>query len=129
MGKISKKKAKRNNDSILVPLNSSMDQSKPVLSNHCCVGDFVALRLSKYEDEIPQIGKVVKVDEMNVTIEWWIGNYSKTWICWRQEKGEPVTETVPRNAVIHKVTFTKSMRISSNLKEDLKYLYGNTELI
>ena len=55
--------------------NSSTDQSKPLPSNHCCVGDFVALRLVKYEDEIPQIGKVLEVDNMNVTVEWWIGGY------------------------------------------------------
>ena len=40
---------------------SSTDQSRPIPSNHCCVGDFVALRMVKYEDEIPQVGKVVEV--------------------------------------------------------------------
>lgn len=108
--------------------NLSTDQSRSVCSD-CCEGDFVALRLSKYDDEIPQIGRVVAVDEMDVTIEWWIGSYNTTWICWKKEKGEPIIETVPKNAVIYKVTFTKSMRISSSLKTNLKHIYENTELI
>ena len=103
--------------------------TKPVRSNHCCEGDFVALRLSKYEDEIPQIGRVVAVDQMDVTIEWWIGSYHTTWICWKKDRGEPITETVPKNAVIYKVNFTKSMRITASLRNDLEYIYENTELI
>ena len=38
-----------------------------------------------------------------------------------ERKREPVTETIPKTAVIHKVTLTKSSRISSNLKPDLIY--------
>ena len=53
----------------------------------------------------------------------------RLWICWKKEKGEPVTERIPKNAVINKVTFTKSMRLSSTLKADLMHLYANTELI
>ena len=119
--KSNKKLQQKSNPSLAMPSNesTSTDQPRLIPSNHCCVGDFVALRLVKYEHEIPQIGKVLKVDDMNVTIEWWIGGYNKTWICWKKEKGESVTETVPKNAVIHKITFTKSMRISSNLKADL----------
>lgn len=102
-----------------MPSNQSTDQPRVIPSNHCCLGDFVALRLVKYEEKIPQIGKVLKVDDMNVTIEWWIGGISKTWTYWKKEEGEPVTETVPKNAEILKVSFTKSMRISSNLKVSL----------
>ena len=124
VGKASKKKVKKT-----VDVNPPIEQAKPVRSNDCCEGDFVALRLSKYEDEIPQIGRVVAVDEMNVTIEWWIGSYRTTWICWKKNSGEPIKETVPKNAVIYKVNFTKSMRITTRLKNDLEYIYENTELI
>ena len=66
---------------------------------------------------------------MSVTIEWWVGNYNSTWICWKQ-RGEPVKETFTKNTVIYKVNFTKSMRISSGLKADLKYIMKkNIELI
>ena len=66
---------------------------------------------------------------MNVTIEWWVGSYHTTWICWKKQRGEPVQETVPKNAVIYKVNFTRSMRITSSLRSDLEYIYENTELI
>ena len=112
IGKVNKRKSKKKNESIIS--NPPTDQARPICSNHCSEGDFVALRLSKYEDEIPQIGRVVAVDEMSVTIEWWVGNYNSTWICWKQ-RGEPVKETFTKNTVIYKVNFTKSMRISSGL--------------
>jgi len=34
----------------------------------------VALRLQKYADDLPQIGKVVNLTDMDVTVEWWIGS-------------------------------------------------------
>ena len=79
----------------------------------------MALRPSKYEEEIPQIGKIKDMDDLNVTIEWWIGSYGGTWICWRKERGEPVFETFPRNAVLCKIHLTKSMRLTSNEKSQL----------
>ena len=66
---------------LLSPTTDQATEARPVCSNQCCEGDFVALSLFKYEDEIPQIGRVVAVDEINVTIEWWIGSYHTTWIC------------------------------------------------
>ena len=46
----------------------------------------VSLRLHKYELDIPQIGKIVRLNTLDVTVEWWIGSYSSTWIEWK-EKG------------------------------------------
>lgn len=39
----------------------------------------VALSLQKYADDLPQIGKVVNLTDMDVTVEWWIGSYSSAW--------------------------------------------------
>lgn len=42
-------------------------------------GDFVAVYLEKYKDEVPQIGKIVKEDSSNsIEVEWWTGSYSGT---------------------------------------------------
>ena len=65
------------------------------------VGSFVVLRLAKYDDEIPHIGKVIREDDLNVTIEWWIGSYGSYWTDWKQ-KNVMVCETFPRNVVIMK---------------------------
>ena len=41
----------------------------------------VAVYLEKYSDEIPQIGKVCKLDDDNVEIEWYTGCYSGNLVC------------------------------------------------
>ena len=46
----------------------------------------VALCLQKYADDLPQIGKVVNLTDMDVTVEWWIGSYSSTWNNGRKEE-------------------------------------------
>ena len=74
-------------------------EAHPFPSNHCCIGDYVALRLAKYDDEIPQIAQVVEIDELNVTVEWWIGRFN-TWKRWSKAKEMPVRETFPRNAIM-----------------------------
>ena len=127
-----RKKMKKNSNSVGPTSNTCTPtdhKSELVPSNHCCEGDFVALRLAKYEDEIPQIGKVVMVDDMNVTIEWWIGRFNSTWICWRKHKGVPVEETFPKNADIYRIKFTKSMRLNTTLQADLKHIYENIEFV
>ena len=34
------------------------------------VGQFAALRLHKYDDEIPQLAKILSVSDMEVNVEW-----------------------------------------------------------
>ena len=93
------------------------------------VGEFVALRLFKYNDEIPQIGKVVELDEMNVTIEWWIGTFRDIWRQWKEKKNV-VKETFHRNTIIKRgITFTKSMRLPGQLAQELKKLYETVEMM
>ena len=74
------------------------------------VGEFVTLRLFKYNDEIPQIGKV-ELDEMNVTIEWWIGTFRDIWRQWKEKK----------NVV--------KVRLPSQLAQELKKLYETVEMM
>ena len=69
----------------------------------------MVLRLAKYDDEIPQIAQLLAIDELNVTVEWLFGTYYSNWSVWK-ERGIPVQETLPKNAVISKVHFTKSKR-------------------
>lgn len=62
-------------------------------------GEFVALRLVKYNDEEPQIAKIESVSETDVVIQWWTGLYHGVWTEWKV-RSKVVTETVPKNAVI-----------------------------
>lgn len=52
-----------------------MSQSKPKI----WPGEFVALRLAKYDDEVPQLAKVETMTDMDVTIQWWCGRYHDVW--------------------------------------------------
>ena len=71
------------------------------------VGDFVALRLSKY-DEVPQTAKVIKIDQDDVTAERWMGSYSDNRREWKQ-RNKAVLESFHRNAIIKRaITFTAS---------------------
>ena len=77
----------------------------------------VALRLHKYELDVPQIGKAVELSDMDVTVEWWHVNYSSVWIEWK-EKGKVIVETFPRNAVLCcEIQFTKSLKDAYKSKE------------
>ena len=89
----------------------------------------VALRLHKYEDEVPQIGKVVDLTEMDVTVEWWVGTYHSTWIEWK-ERGEVIKETFPQNAILSSnIDFTKSRRLTLACINRLKHAYTLKEFI
>ena len=110
--------------------------SQPVLQNQpnqgthdIWPGTFVALRLAKYDDEIPQLAKVVSVSDMDVRIEWWTGRYRDVWTEWKV-KGKVVQETFPRNAVIRSsISLSRSNRLSNALVEELCKLYLNIEFI
>ena len=92
-------------------------------------GDFVALRLAKYDDEIPQLAKVEAVNDMDVTIQWWTGRYGDVWTEWKI-RGVVMTETVPWNAVIKgSIMLSRSNRMLPPLIKELKSLYQDIEFI
>ena len=88
----------------------------------------MALRLVKYDDEIPQIARVIGLSELDVTIEWWIGRYTSTWVEWKTG-GEFNIETVPKNAIIKILQLTRAQRICKEDINLLKNLYKDIELI
>lgn len=93
------------------------------------IGEFVALRLAKYDDEVPQIAKVVAMDELNVTVQWWMGSFSDSWREWKEKK-KVVEETFHRNAIIKSgITFTASKRLSHAITQELRKLYRMVEFM
>ena len=92
-------------------------------------GMMVALRLARYFDEIPQIGKIIELTESDVTVEWWIGGYSNPWVPWKK-KNEPISETFHRNAILcGGVSFTRGFRLQPEAIKKLRSLYASKELI
>ena len=63
------------------------------------IGHFAALRLKEYDDEVPQIARVMAIRELDLDIEWWIGRYNDTWNQWKT-RGQPNVLTVHKNANI-----------------------------
>ena len=93
------------------------------------IGEFAALRLKEYDDEVPQIAKVVSIDELEVNIEWWIGGWTKTWNQWKT-KGQVNTATVHKNAIIMApFAFTKSNRLPREVCDKLRKLYDDIEFM
>lgn len=93
------------------------------------VGQFVALRLVKYDDEVPQIAKVVGLDDMDVTVQWWLGRYHENWREWKK-KDRVVEEKLPRNAIIKSgITLTRAKRLTKAAVNELKLLYDLVEFI
>ena len=85
----------------------------------------VAVRSTLYKEK-PLIGQITKTGRADIQIDWYIGTYSGTWKPWKgREGGKTVTymETINRNDVIRKVTFTRSMRLSTATTATLKTLY------
>ena len=80
----------------------------------------MALRLAMYDHEIPQIVKIRVLLEHKVTIEWWIGGYSKPLVEWR-ERNKVVTETFPKNAILcGNIQLIKGFRLQADTIEKLK---------
>lgn len=72
----------------------------------------VAVYLSKYQDEQPQLGAIEAVDDKTVTLAWYSGSYSGKWkICTTGggKHKKKWTEVVARESIHFEVTFTKTM--------------------
>ena len=80
-------------------------------------------------DEAPQIAKVVGLDDMDVTVQWWLGGYSDNWREWKN-KNVVIEEKLPRNAIIKSgIVFTRSKRLAKRDIDELRLLYDSVEFI
>ena len=75
------------------------------------VGDTVALKIMKYHEELPQLGKVVEISESSVTVDWLIGTYSGTFSFWK-EKGKVISEIYPLRGIICPLKLTSTMKLN-----------------
>ena len=47
-------------------------------------GDFIALQIMQYREELTKIRKVVELNESSVSVEWPVGSYSGTFSFWKE---------------------------------------------
>ena len=82
---------------------------------------YVVLKLIKYEEELPQIGRVEKINSSTVTVNWLIGSYSGVFSFWK-EKGKVICETYPIRSVMCSILFSSSMRMNKKDVQSIKLL-------
>ena len=83
----------------------------------------MALGLTEYSNELPQIARVLMVEEDLITVEWWIGSYSGTWNPW-------VVKSVEQTAsVLRNVQLSRSNRLAKQTVDRLRKIYENLEFM
>ena len=83
---------------------------------------FFALGLSKFKDELPQIGRVLMIEEDEITVEWWVGTYSDTWNPWTVKLVEQ-TAFVHRNCIVlGNTTFIGCQTYCRKIKEYFEFM-------
>lgn len=95
-----------------------------------CVGQFVACKLMKYEEEKPQIGQIISLlDRGKIVIEWWVGSYSSIWVKWKIRGVVQVEEMDLHGILKNRINLTKTNRLTKTDVQELKMLYTTTKFV
>jgi len=121
MGKPSRQKDKQTTPQEPLPLGSDTDLYQP--------GDYVTLKCQKYKEFVPQIGKVVAINEATVKVQWLEGEYDEEFKFWKGRRGKIITEDFPKRAVIGRINLTASMKLTDKDISNLKDLYDKAEFV
>lgn len=92
------------------------------------IGDFVALKIMQYHEDLPQIGKVVEITESSVSVDWLVGSYSSTFSFWK-EKGTVIREIFPLRGIVCPLKLTSAMKLTKDDIKTLKELYLAAEFV
>lgn len=92
------------------------------------VGALVAVECENYQDNIPLIGKVLKVDGETLTIEWYTGGWKTAWKPAKKRSGKQMTswiDDIPKQSVrLFDFTLTGGNKLRKATVERLKQAYG-----
>lgn len=91
-------------------------------------GDYVALKIMKYHEDLPQIGKVIKISKSSVCVDWLVGSYSATFAFWK-EKGKVIREVFPLRGIVCPIELTSAMKLKKQDISSLKNLYISAEFV
>ena len=72
------------------------------------VGDYVALIIKQYNEDLPRIGKVVKINDSSITVDWLVGSYSGFW----RERGKVIRELYPLRGTMCNLKLTPAMKLT-----------------
>ena len=108
------KKSKRATDAdTTVPSEATNSQKQLEHDNilkEVSPGDFIALQIMQYREELTQIGKVVKLNESSVSVEWLVGSYSGTFSFWK-ERGRVICESFLLRGTVCRLKLTPAMNL------------------
>ena len=93
------------------------------------LGSFVALGLDEFKEELPQIAKVLAIDDDSITLEWWVGTYTGTWVPWLVKSVEQTISVHRNNIVLRNISLSKSNRLYEPIIDKLKSIYDNFEFM
>ena len=93
------------------------------------LGSFVALGLDEFKEELPQIAKVLAIDDDSITLEWSVGTYTGTWVPWLVKSVEQTISVHRNNIVLRNISLSKSNRLSKLIIDKLKSIYDNFEFM
>ena len=82
----------------------------------------------QYREELPQIGKVVKLNEASVSVEWLVGSYSGTFSFWK-ERGRVICESFPLRGIVCRLKLTPAMKLTKADVCGLKKIYISAEFV
>lgn len=86
-------------------------------------GDFVSLIIED-SDELPVIGKVLKVDTEELCVEYWRGRWETKWRPWR-ERGKVWRDQLPKRCVLLAFQLNQDNKLPTKIVNELKEIYGN----
>ena len=92
------------------------------------VGVLVAVECENYQDELPLIAKVLKVNTETLEIEWLTGGWKTAWKPAKKRSGRqmvPWTDTIPKESIkLFDFTLTCGNKLRKATVERLKEAYG-----
>ena len=75
-------------------------------------------------DELPVIGKVLKVDTEELWVEYWRGGWETKWRPWR-ERGKVWRDQLPKRCVLLAFQLNQDNKLPTKIVNELKEIYGN----
>ena len=75
-------------------------------------------------DELPVIGKVLKVDTEELWVEYWRGGWETKWRPWR-ERGKVWRDQLPKRCVLLAFQLNHDNKLPTKIVNELKEIYGN----
>ena len=91
----------------------------------------VACDIEKYEDEWPQVGKIVSIEEQTVEVQWYTGTYSSVFkpvmlpVPGRRGDRQPWREKVLSAEILFSFSLTRGKKLPKDIAQRLKEI-GST---